>query len=145
MITAMVLKSPGHDKPSLRRTARTGIGGKSQRNPSCRPLPRAGRLKINTMKRLTVELSTPAGPVFSASASSIDLRTGEGSLHFSSGEETYLNMIQATEIICRTADGTHVFGLTNAVAGLRGSRFTVLAEHIRRIEHSAEFPINPVL
>ena len=86
------------------------------------------------MKSLIVELSTPAGPVFTANASSIDVRTEGGCFHLNSGERNFLNLIHATEITCRTADGTSVFALKNAVAGLNGGTFTVLAESIRRIQ-----------
>ncbi len=96
-----------------------------------------------TMKCLKVELSTPAGPFFTAIASSVDLRTMDGSLHVNSGDESFLNLIHATEIICRTAGGTHVFDLTNAVAGLKGSTFTVLAERIRRVAPDADSATAP--
>jgi hypothetical protein len=43
-------------------------------------------------------------------------------------------MINATEITLQTADGPCVFMLENAVAGLKGRTFSVLAESIRRIE-----------
>lgn len=89
------------------------------------------------MKTLTVELSTPRGRVFAASASSIDLRTEEGSVHLNSSEGSFLNLIHATEITLRTAGGSHVFSLKNAVAGLNGTTLSVLAEEIRRIEPEA--------
>ena len=89
------------------------------------------------MNDLTVELSTASGPFFSATASSIEVRTEDGSIHITPREESYLSMIQATEIILQTADGTCVFMLENAVAGLKGRTFTVLAESIRRIEPEA--------
>ena len=89
------------------------------------------------MKHLTVKLSTPNGLFFTASASSIDLRTKDGCFHVNSGHQSFLNMVHATEITCRTTDGTHVFELTNAVAGLKGRTFTVLAERVRRIEPNA--------
>ena len=89
------------------------------------------------MNDLTVELSSPSGRVFTATASSIDLRTEDGSVHITSREESYLNMIHATEITIQTADGSCVFLLENAVAGLKGRTFTVLAESIRRVEPEA--------
>ena len=89
------------------------------------------------MNHLTVELSTPSGRVFSAMASSIDVRTEDGSVHINPRDESYLNMIHATEITLQTADGPCVFVLENAVAGLKGHTFTVLAESIRRVEPDA--------
>ncbi len=86
------------------------------------------------MKHLTVKLSTPNGLFFTASASSIDLRTKDGCFHVHSGHQSFLNMVHATEITCLTTDGIYVFDLSNAVAGLKGRTFTVLAERIRRIE-----------
>ena len=85
------------------------------------------------MNDLTVELSTPCGLVFSARAASIDVRTEDGSIHITSREESYLNMTNPTEITFQTTDGPCVFMLVNAVAGLKGRTFTVLAETIRRI------------
>jgi F0F1-type ATP synthase epsilon subunit len=89
------------------------------------------------MNDLTVELSTPSGRVFTATASSIDVRTEDGSVHITPHAESYLNMVHATEITLQTADGSYVFVLENAVAGLKGHTFTVLAESIRRIEPEA--------
>ena len=89
------------------------------------------------MNDLTVELSTPSGRVFSATATSIDVRTEDGSVHITAREESYLNMLNATEITLQTADGPCVFMLENAVAGLKGRTFTVLAESIRRVEPEA--------
>ena len=86
------------------------------------------------MNDLTVELSTPGGLFFSATASSIDVRTEDGSVHITPREESYLSMIHATEITFQTADGPCVFVLENAVAGLKGRTFTVLAERIRCVE-----------
>ncbi len=89
------------------------------------------------MKTLSVELSTPKGRVFAANASSIDLRTEEGSVHLNSSEGRFLNLIHATEITLRTSEGIFAFGLKNAVAGLNGTTLSVLAESIRRIEPEA--------
>ena len=89
------------------------------------------------MNDLTVELSTASGPFFTATASSIEVRTEDGSIHITPREESYLSLIHATEIILQTAEGTCVFMLENAVAGLKGRTFTVLAESIRRIEPEA--------
>ena len=89
------------------------------------------------LKNVTVELSTAGGRVFTATASSIDVRTEDGSVHINSREESYLSMIHATEITLQTADGPFVFVLEHAVAGLKEGCFTVLAEHIRRIEPQA--------
>ena len=105
--------------------------------PNRRPLLRQDGLRIYRMKTLTVELSTPEGPFFAASSSSIDVRAKDGCFHVGSGDESFLNMIDATEITCRTPDGTHVFELSNAVAGMKGRSFTVLAERIRRIDPDA--------
>ena len=91
----------------------------------------------STMTDLMVELSTPSGPFFSAIASAIDVHTEEGSIHITPREESYLSMIHATEITLHTADGPCVFVLKNAVAGLKGRTFTVLAESIRRVEPEA--------
>lgn len=85
------------------------------------------------MNDLTVELSTARGRVFSTTASAIDVRTEEGSVHITPRAESYLNMVHATQITLQTADGPCVFMLENAVAGLKGSTFTVLAERIRRV------------
>ena len=81
-----------------------------------------------------VELSTPGGCVFSATAVSIDVRTEDGSVHITPREESFLSMIHATEITLHTADGPCIFLLENAAAGLKGGSFTVLAESIRRVE-----------
>ena len=89
------------------------------------------------MYDLTVELSTPSGLFFSATASSIDVRTEDGSVHITPREESYLSMIHATEISLQTADGPCDFVLENAVAGLKARTFTVLAESIRRVEPEA--------
>ncbi len=84
-----------------------------------------------------VELSTASGPFFSANATAIDVHTEAGSIHITPREESYLSLIHATEITLHTADGPCVFVLENAVAGLKGHTFTVLAERIRRIEPEA--------
>ena len=84
-----------------------------------------------------VELSTPNGRIFSATASSIDVRTEDGSVHITPRQESYLNMVRATEITLQTEDGPCVFVLENAVAGLKGRTFTVLAERIHRVEPEA--------
>ena len=86
------------------------------------------------MDDLTVELSTSRGLFFSSSASSVDVHTKDGSIHVNPREESYLSMLYATEITLQTADGPCVFVLENAVAGLTGRTFTVLAESIRRVE-----------
>ena len=89
------------------------------------------------MNDLTVELSTPSGLFFPATASSIDVHTEDGSIHITPHEECHLNMVHATRITLQTADGPCVFVLENAVAGLKGSTFTVLAARIRRIAPEA--------
>ena len=89
------------------------------------------------MNELTVELSTPGGRVFTATVSSVDVRTEHGSVHITTRDESYLNMVHATEITLQTTGGPCVFLLENAVAGLKGRTFTVLAERIRRIEPEA--------
>lgn len=86
------------------------------------------------MSDLMVELSTPVGLFFSAITSAIDVHTEDGSVHITPREESYLSMIHAAEITLHTADGPCVFVLDNAVAGLKGHTFTVLAERILRIE-----------
>ena len=54
-------------------------------------------------------------------------------------------MIHATEITLQTADGPCVFLLENAVAGLKGRTFTVLAERIRRAEPRAIPPLRSAI
>lgn len=102
--------------------------------PHYQAMPDNQSVVSSTMKDLTVELSTPAGCVFTAFASSIDLQTQAGSIRITSGEESHLNMVHVTEITLQTAKGPYGFTLENAVAGLNGTRFTVLAEHIHRIK-----------
>ena len=85
------------------------------------------------MKELTVQLSTPAGCVFTAVASSIDLHTQDGTIHITSRDASHLNMTHATKITFQTSEGPSAFMLENAAAGLNGNCFTVLAERIRRI------------
>ena len=86
------------------------------------------------MNHLSVQLSTATGCVFSGNASSLDLRTEEGSIHINSNEENFVSMVHTTEVTVQTPDGPRVFALDNAVAGLKGHRFTVLAESVRLIE-----------
>lgn len=98
------------------------------------------------MKPLSVQLSTATGCVFSGSALSIDVRTDAGSIHVNSNEEGFLNMLHATEVTIQTPGGPQVFALDNAVAGLKGHRFTVLAESVRLIEAETSgepFPETP--
>lgn len=85
-------------------------------------------------RSVTVELSTPQGRVFTVEATSIDMHTEDGSVHITPNDESYLNMVHATEITLQTADGVVAFILENAVGGLSKDHFTVLAESIRRIE-----------
>ncbi len=89
------------------------------------------------MNDLTVELSTANGLFFSGTASSIEVRTEDGSILINPHEECHLNMLHATEITLHMADGHCVFELENAVAGLKAGLFTVLAERIRRVEPEA--------
>ncbi len=89
------------------------------------------------MNDLTVKLSTASGHVFTATATLVDVRTEDGSVHITPREESYLNMINATEITLQTADGPFVFMLENAVAGLKGRTLTVLAERFRCVEPEA--------
>ena len=90
------------------------------------------------MKDLMVELSTAEGRVFAASVTSIDLRTGDGTIvNITPQLENYVSTTDASEITLQTADGPCVFVLENAVAGLKGRTFTVLAESIRRVEPDA--------
>jgi hypothetical protein len=86
------------------------------------------------MYDLTVELSTPCGPFFSAKAVAIDLHTEDGSIRITSNADSYLNLVHATEITLQTLNGPCVFMLENAVAGLKGRTLTVLAASIRRVE-----------
>ena len=78
------------------------------------------------MKYLSVKLSTATGCVFSGSASSLDVHTDDGSIHVNLNEKSFLNMIHATQVTLQTPDGPRVFTLDNAVAGLKGHRFSVL-------------------
>lgn len=110
--------------PSIASSSHTGLGGTGQ--------PRSYK-----MTDLTVELSTPSGPFFTATATAIDVHTEDGSIHITPHEESFLNMIHATEITLQTPDGPCVFVLENAVAGLTGRTLTVLAESIRRVEPDA--------
>ena len=107
--------------PSISPSSLAGLDGTGQ--------PRSYK-----MTDITVELSTPSGPFFTATATAIDVHTEDGSIHITPHEESFLNMILATEITLQTADGSCVFMLENAVAGLTGRTFTVLAESIRRVE-----------
>lgn len=86
------------------------------------------------MQHLSVKLSTATGCVFSGSAASLDVRTDDGCIHVNANEESFLNMLHATEVTVQTPEGLRVFALDNAVAGLKGHCFTVLAESIRLIE-----------
>ncbi len=87
------------------------------------------------MNDLTVELSTPAGRVFAASVTSIDIRTGDCTVvNITPNHQSYLSTNDASEITLLTADGRFVFVLENAVAGLKGGNLTVLAESIRRVD-----------
>lgn len=86
------------------------------------------------MDDLTVELNTASGRFLTATASAVDVRTEDGSIHITPREQSYLNMVHATEITLHTGDGLCIFMLENAVAGLNGSTFTVLAERIERVE-----------
>ena len=89
------------------------------------------------MQHLSVKLNTAAGCVYSGSASSLDVRTDDGSLHINSNDESFLNMLHATEVTVQTPDGPRVFALDNAVAGLKGHLFTVLAENIHPVAPKA--------
>lgn len=89
------------------------------------------------MKNLSVKLSTATGCIFSGSASSLDVRTDDGSIHINSNEESFLSMVHATEVTVQTPDGPRVFALDNAVAGLKGHIFTVLAESIHPLDSEA--------
>ena len=60
-------------------------------------------------------------------------------------------MLHATEVTVQTPDGPQVFALDNAVAGMKGHCFTVLAESVRLVgpETIGESPpkasIKPIL
>ena len=86
------------------------------------------------MTDLTVELSTPSGRVFSATASSIEMRTVEGLIAITPLEKSYLSMMHTTEITVRIGDEFRAFVLENATASLAKGRLTVLAEEIRAVE-----------
>lgn len=91
-------------------------------------------LLLRLMKPFKVTLSTATGCIFSGVATSLDLRTENGCMHVNSSEESFLNMIHATELTLQTVDGPVVFALDNAVASLKGRHFTVLARSLRIIE-----------
>lgn len=86
------------------------------------------------MKDLTVELSTPAGCVFNAVASSINLHMEDGGVYITSRHASHLNLTQVTRMTFQTAAGPCAFIVENAAAGLHGRCFTVLAERIQRVE-----------
>ncbi len=89
------------------------------------------------MKSLSVKLSTATGCVFSGRALSLDVHTYDGSIHINTNEESFLNLLNATEVTVQTPDGPRVFALYNAVAGLKGHEFTVIAESIHLVEPEA--------
>lgn len=88
------------------------------------------------MNHLSVQLSTATGCVFSGNVLSLDLHTENGSVHINSNEESFVSMVDATEVTIQTSDGPHIFALDNAVAGLKGQIFTILAERVRLINPS---------
>jgi hypothetical protein len=85
------------------------------------------------MKPLTVELNTPGGRFLSTLASSVDLRTRDGSVHLTATGGSFMNLDKATEVTLRTPAGTLVFELVNAAAGLSEGTLSVLAERIEPV------------
>lgn len=77
---------------------------------------------------LTVELSTPMGPVFLGETSSAELRTGDGAVLVLPPGEAFISMIANSIITLRQGADFKSFHLTNATAGICGNRLTILAE-----------------
>ncbi len=88
-------------------------------------------------KNLTVELTTSSGAVFTGVSSSIELRTTDGVITITPLEETYLNMVNTTEITLQIGMVSKVFSLKNAAASLRSGHLTVLAEEIHEVKTEA--------
>ncbi len=86
---------------------------------------------------MVIELNTPEGSAFSGHADGAELRTTDGVIAIRPGEESYLNLTQATQITLRVGTEFLIFSLRNAAASLRDGCLTVLAESIRRIEPKA--------
>ena len=85
---------------------------------------------------LTVQLSTPQGPVFSGEISSVELRTFDGSVLVLPPGEAIISMIASSTITLRQRTESRSFHLKNASVGLRGPRLTILAEVIEPAEAS---------
>ena len=104
------------------------MGPLSARNlggPSRHPMPPGN---------VTVELTTPRGPVFTGTSSTIELRTTDGAIAITPREDCYLSMVHSTEITLRIGDEFKTFKLKNATASLRSGHLTVLAEEIQETE-----------
>lgn len=86
---------------------------------------------------LTVELSTPQGPVFSGETSSVELRTGDGSVLVLPPGEAIISMIASSTITLRQKTEFTSFHLQNASVGLHGHRLTILAEVVEPAEAPA--------
>ena len=87
-------------------------------------------LKPALPMNLTVELSTPLGLVFRGETSSVEMRTGDGSVLVLPPGETIISMIASSTITLRQQTEFRSFHLKNASVGLRGNRLTILAEVI---------------
>ena len=86
---------------------------------------------------MVVELNTPGGSVFSGHADGVELRTTDGVIAIRPGEESYLNLTEATRITLRVGAGFQSFALKNAAASLREGRLTVVAEEIQAVPAAA--------
>ena len=104
------------------------MGPLSARNlggPSSHPMPPGN---------VTVNLTTHRGVVFTGVSSCIELRTTDGVIAITPGEDSYLSMIHSTEITLRIGNAFKTFTLKNAAASLRSGHLTVLAEEIQATE-----------
>ncbi len=93
-------------------------------------------------KDIAVELRTANGRVFMGDASSVEMRTEDGTLLLIPAGNTYISTHQSSTITLRCGEDIKGFNLKNATAGLHGRQFTVLAEEILPIEtrqHSPPF------
>ena len=86
---------------------------------------------------MIVELNTPGGNTFSGSAGGVEMRTTDGAITLRPGEESYLNLTHATQVVLRIGTEFVTFEIENAAASFRDGRLTILAETIRRVEPAA--------
>jgi hypothetical protein len=83
---------------------------------------------------LIVELSTPRGTVFIGETSSVELKTGDGSVLMLPPGNTVISMTGSSTIVLRCGSNLKRFLLENATLGLRGGRLTILAEVIQPVK-----------